>query len=229
MANTTTRQIGNATLHLADCLDVIPTLDPVDALVTDPPFGIGERTGTISKGRNRNDYASFADTPENIDALVLPRIRLALEKAQRAIITPGMRAAFRYPDPADIGMLYQPAACGMTHWGRITCAPVLFYGKDPRSGKTIQPIHYQLTERAEENGHPCPKPLGLMKWMVHRASLDGETVLDPFMGSGTTGVACVALGRKFVGIEVEERYFDIACARIERAHDQPDLFLHPAA
>ena len=64
-----------------------------------------------------------------------------------------------------------------------------------------------------------------MRWLVSRASIDGETILDPFMGSGTTGVACVKLGRRFIGIELDPDYFDIACERIRKAYDQPDMFV----
>ena len=64
-----------------------------------------------------------------------------------------------------------------------------------------------------------------MKWLVNRVSFKEETILDPFMGSGTTGVACVKLGRKFIGIELEPKYFDIACERITKAYAQPDMFV----
>jgi site-specific DNA-methyltransferase (adenine-specific) len=73
--------------------------------------------------------------------------------------------------------------------------------------------------------HPCPKPAVYMDWLATFASLPGETILDPFMGSGTTGVAAVKLGRKFIGIEIEPKYFDIACKRISEALKQPDMFI----
>ena len=73
--------------------------------------------------------------------------------------------------------------------------------------------------------HPCPKPLAWMLWLVTRGSLPGHLVIDPFMGSGTTGVACVKLGRRFIGIEIYPHYFDIACRRIEDAYRQPDMFV----
>lgn len=71
--------------------------------------------------------------------------------------------------------------------------------------------------------HPTQKPIAVMEWCL--GFVEGETILDPFMGSGTTGVACVKLGRRFIGIEIEEKYFDIACKRIEEATKQPDLFI----
>jgi site-specific DNA-methyltransferase (adenine-specific)/modification methylase len=206
-------------------MDILPTLDKVDAVITDPPYGIGKRSGTISKERNKNNYISFEDTSENIKNNIVPRFEFALKKASRALITPGGKCFSFYPAPKDLGMIYQPAAVGMTHWGRTTCQPIYFYGNDPKVGKTIKPIHYILTESPEKNGHPCPKPINFMKWCVDRVSLNNETILDPFMGSGTTGVAAIQMGRKFIGIEREPKYFDIACKRIEQATRQDDMFI----
>jgi DNA modification methylase len=202
------------TIYNADCLEIIPHLGKVGLLLTDPPYGIGQRSGTISVKRNRNNYIGYDDTKENIRDIVIPAIKLALNMSDRAIITPGGRCAFMYPEPTDIGMIYQPAATGMTYWGRTTCQPILFYGKDPFSGKTIKPIHYQLTERPESNGHPCPKPIGFINWCVSRGSCEGEIVLDPFAGSGTTGRACKDIGRQVILIEKEEKYCEISAKRM---------------
>ena len=86
-----------------------------------------------------------------------------------------------------------------------------------------------LSMKAEERDrkHPNQKPLPLMQWCIERVSDPGDIILDPFMGSGTTGVACANLGRKFIGIEIEPKYFDIACRRIEDAYKQPRLFDTP--
>jgi DNA modification methylase len=80
-----------------------------------------------------------------------------------------------------------------------------------------------LCGEAKYREHPTQKPLDLMRWCIKR--MKASTILDPFMGSGTTGVACVKLGRKFIGIEIEPKYFNIACKRIEQAYAQPDLFV----
>lgn len=95
------------------------------------------------------------------------------------------------------------------------------------SGRGRFPDIIQHMEASEKNGHPCPKPVRFMQRLVGRCSLPAETICDPFMGSGTTGVACAKLGRKFIGIELDPRYFDIACKRIEKAYSQPDLFIEP--
>jgi DNA modification methylase len=218
-------QIGDATLYLGDCLEILPTLGAVDAVVTDPPYGVNGGSGTMGVASSKTKYsASWEDSEHYLMQKIIPAFRLALEKSDRAIITPGSPCAFLYPRPADIGALYQPATTGMAKWGRETVQPVLFYGKDPRAGLTIQPKHYQNTEKASDDRHPCAKPIGVATWMVARASSEGDSVLDPFMGSGTTGVACANLGRKFIGIEIEERYFDIACERIAAAYSQGRLF-----
>jgi DNA modification methylase len=213
-------------LICGDCLEVLPTLGKVDAIVTDPPYGVNGGSGTLGAASSKTKYtASFDDTPDYVRQVVIPAVALALSLSSRGCITPGTPCAFLYPQPDDMGAIYQPATPGLNKWGRETTQPVLFYGKDPRAGLTIQAKHIQATIAAEKNGHPCPKPDYVAKWMVQRASLDGETVLDPFMGSGTTGVAAVKLGRKFIGIEIEPRYFDIACRRISDALKQPDMFI----
>ena len=117
------------------------------------------------------------------------------------------------------GSVNRTKAGKFRHW-----EPVLVYGNECASvdSKVFPPIG------GERNGHPCPKPLKISLWLVEGFAKPRQTVLDPFMGSGTTGVACVNLGRKFIGIEKEPRYFDIACKRIEEATRQGRLFEEPA-
>lgn len=218
--------IGNATLYCGDCLEILPTLEKVDAVITDPPYGLGEATGTISKQRSaKRNYSMFEDTEEYLNNVIIPGFRCALGLCGRAVITTGGKHAWNYPKPDVLGGFYQPAACGMTAWGRLTYQPVLFYGKDPMAGKTIKNITFTLTDKPSDDRHPCSKPIKAMNWMVDRGSMKDEIVLDPFMGSGTTGVACMNLGRKFIGIEIEPKYFDIACERIDQAQRQQRLFV----
>jgi len=104
----------------------------------------------------------------------------------------------------------------MSPWGFAGFNPVLFYGKDPRDGKGQSSVMTTLTGPPSCVEHPCSKPYVAMTWMVAKATLDGETVLDPFMGSGTTLVAAKNLGRKAIGIEIEERYCEIAAKRLSQ-------------
>jgi site-specific DNA-methyltransferase (adenine-specific) len=217
--------IGNATLYLGDCLEVLPTLPKVDAVITDPPYGVNLGSDPSHVIGNR-PYEGFTDSPENVRDNVVPAIRLALSLAQRAIVTPGTRCAWLYDAPDELGAIYFPAGAGFSRWGFTCSQPILFYGKDPYMPRHKKPNSVHCTETAEKSGHPCPKPVGLMRWLVDRSSQVGDVVCDPFMGSGTTGVACMQLGRAFIGIEREPKYFDIACRRIEQAQKQGALFKH---
>ena len=210
-------------LYLGDCRDVLPMIERADVVVTDPPYGVGlGANGPTAIGKVA--YASFEDTPEYVRTICVPVIETCLKRFGRVVMTPGNRNAFAYPMPDEVGTIYNPAGAGFSRWGITTSQPILYYGKDPRSVEKM-PQSLQSTETVEKNGHPCPKPFKLMRWLVNRASMPGEIVLDPFMGSGTTGVAAVRLGRKFIGIEFEPTYYEIARARIADALARPDLFI----
>ena len=94
--------------------------------------------------------------------------------------------------------------------------PILYYGKDYRAGKGALPSGKSVTERSEKNGHPCPKPISAWSWLLDKVSQEGETVVDPFMGSGTTLRAAKDLGRKAIGIEINEEYCEIAATRLSQ-------------
>jgi len=221
--------IGEATLYLGDCLEILPTLGRVDAVVTDPPYGIGEAagkaktrtSGLTSKLRNaqlyRKDYgdARWDDKP----------------------ISPELMAAVRNAAPLQVifgGNYYAlpPTSCWLV-WDKLNgdtdfadCELAWTNLK-----KAVRRIRYlwngcMREERDIERTHPTQKPLGVMKWCIQQVGT-AETILDPFMGSGTTGVACAQLGRKFIGIEIEPKYFAIACERIENAYRQQKLFPEP--
>jgi site-specific DNA-methyltransferase (adenine-specific)/modification methylase len=229
---TRVEHIGRATLYLGDCRDILPTLPKVDAVVTDPPYGVSyEGSTTKHSTKSGEGYASFSDTPEEVAAVCVPAVRLAVALARSAIVTPGLACCHLYDVPRAQGCIFYPSGANAGPWGFICSQPLYYYGADPYLAKQMgsRPNGFMTTERAEENGHPCPKPLGQTKWMVNRASFEGETVLDPFMGSGTTGVAAVQMGRNFIGIEVEPKYFDIACKRIDDAQRQGDMFIGAAA
>ena len=202
------------TIYHGDCADFDKT---ADALVTDPPWGLGKLSGTITKQRNKNAYFSFDDTEENVRRKVIPAICRVLERGNgRGLVTCGVPMMWAYPRPRAVGGFYQPAAVGMSPWGFAGYNPVLFYGKGPRDGKGQTSVMTTLTAQPGHHDHPCPKPLEAMLWMVNKATLEGETVLDPFMGSGTTLRAAKDLNRKAIGIEIEEKYCEIAANRMNQ-------------
>jgi len=220
--------IGECRLILGDCLEVLPLLGRVDACVTDPPYGVnlGDRTGS---SRYQNEpYRSFDDTQAYVAAVCVPAIRESLLHSERLVMTPGNKCMWMYPEPADVGVWYNPASTNRGKWGfSYANAFIFYYGRDPHNvGRGMRPNSLAgACDPVDGIDHPCPKPLLFATWLVERASRGAETILDPFMGSGTTGVACVKLGRKFIGIEIDEGYFDIACERISKAYAQPDMFV----
>lgn len=228
--------IGRATLYPGDCRDILPTLPKVDAVVTDPPYGIGlvKKTSDYRDSKHYDAGESllasvvYADDPNDVRKLIAEVMPLILAGSTRAMVFSGPAMLWAYPQPASIGSVFTPNGAGRTAWGFQCTHPVLFYGKDPflQDGKGGRPNSWRTEQpNREDIDHPCPKPLAWMQWAVWRATRQDETILDPFMGSGTTGVAAVQMGRDFIGIEREPKYFDIACRRIEEAQRQGDLFI----
>ena len=228
--------IGGARLILGDCREVLPTLGRVDAVVTDPPYGVGF-VGKVTKHTSNVSTSVYVDDEENFRSVVLPGVIVALACADRALIFSGVRRLHEYPPSRDLGGLVSPNGGGRSPWGFGCLHPTLLYGTSPYlsagmgSRPTAKAIYHpgmHVTLEAVGNDHPCPKPIAFMEWAIETATLEGQTALDPFMGSGTTGVACARLGRRFIGIEIEPKYFDIACRRIEQAQRQGDMFIPPA-
>lgn len=195
-----------------DCIDILSSMetDSIDTVVTDPPYG------------NNTEYNSYEDSRDNLKKLVNKFMPEVLRVSRRVLITCGVANIHLYPEPDWILSWNTPAGTGSSKWGFCCWQPILAYGKDPylSNGLGRRPDSFTMTKRSEKNGHPCPKPIEVMRFIVVRGTLEGMTVLDPFMGSGTTGVACVQTGRNFIGIEIDEGYFNIAKKRIEEAQTQ---------
>ena len=204
-----------ATIYHGDCREVLASL-AADVVVTDPPYGVGLLARSSKRGVRPGRYASYEDTPGNVSSVVIPTVETLIDLFGRVVITPGLRAMWLYPKPTDVGVIWSAAGAGMTSWGFNCSQPILYYGKDPYLARGLgsRPNGMAWNNATEENGHPCPKPLPVMKWLVARACFPGETVLDPFMGSGTTLRAAKDLGRHSIGIEIEEAYCEIAAKRL---------------
>lgn len=221
------------TLYNADCLDVLPTLTGVDAVVTDPPYGIGltAKRAKMRSGDVTARYGNYAhdDTPEYVRNVVVPAIEMCRQVARSVAVTPGTRSLWLYRPADDVGCFYSPAGTGLGRWGFTCMHPILYYGKDPylaaRLGARPNSSGQIYPNDANTVAHPCAKPIRMMEWLVNRASASNALVLDPFMGSGTTGVACLQTGRRFIGIEIDPGYFDVAVRRIEAAAAQQRLAL----
>ena len=199
--------IGNARLALGDCRDILPTLGKVDAVVTDPPYGIGFGAKHTKWSANRGVVLGEWDSE-------IPDVSELLELSDNIIIWGGER--FGLP----------VRRCWLT-WVKPDAAPTFASTEFAWTSWDKPARHFMQSissVNAERVGHPTQKPVRLMKWCMGFLP-DAQTILDPFMGSGTTGVAAVQMGRKFIGIEREEKYFDIACKRIEEAQRQGDMFI----
>jgi site-specific DNA-methyltransferase (adenine-specific) len=226
-------------LILGDCLDILPTLGQVDAVVTDPPYSAATQKG----GRTRNDDAfggdSFLPFSITLDDLTA-RFDAAGRICRRWFVASvdwkhGVRLEEMPPD----GLRFVRAGV----WVKTNSAPQ-FTGDRPAQGwefiaimhSTKAPLKWNgggsravwTSSIENNNGHPTPKPLELVQRWLEDFTDPGDLVLDPFMGSGTTGVACVRTGRRFIGVEIDPTYFAIAQRRIAEAQLQPALFA-PAA
>lgn len=206
------------TIYHGDCREIMPSLS-ADAVVTDPPYGVnlGEYTGT-SRYRNER-YISIEDTEEYVQRVCVPAIEHCIVAFRRVAMTPGNRCMWKYPKPDDVGIWYNPCSTNRGRWGFSHAnAFIFYYGKDPHNtGRGMIPNSLSgACDSIADIDHPCPKPLKFMRWLVTRASLELETILDPFMGSGTTLVAAKNLGRKAIGIEIEEKYAEIAAKRLSQ-------------
>jgi site-specific DNA-methyltransferase (adenine-specific) len=208
--------IGGVSVYHGDCLDVLPTLRGVDAVVTDPPYGVAFK-GKATKENKANGvgYGEHVDDAAFVRGVVVPIIADCRHRFGRVVVMPGIRNMFAYPEPDDAGCVYCPAGVGLGRWGWVGFHPILYYGKPPKRGST--PASFESFATAKPNGHPCPKPFAWMKWLVEKATAPGETVLDPFAGSGTTGVACLKTGRECVLIEKDARYIPLIAKRLRDA------------
>ena len=210
--------IGNATLYLGSCEDILPTLPKVDAVVTDPPYGIGEAAGKSKTRKGLGptiDYGNDDWDSEPISQEIMDMVRAA---GRWNIIFGGNYYAL------------PPTSCWLV-WDKengendfADCE--LAWTNLPKAVRRIKFMwNGMLRANGEQRGdHPTQKPIGVMKWCINHLP-KGDTILDPYCGSGTTGVAAVQMGRQFIGIEREEKYFNIACRRIEDAQRQGDMFI----
>jgi site-specific DNA-methyltransferase (adenine-specific)/modification methylase len=204
--------IGRATLYLGDCRDILPTLGKVDAVVTDPPYGIGEAAGkakTRGKLAVAKDYGNDTWDNEPIAHELLQMVRAA---GRWNIIFGG-----NYYD-------CPPAKCWLI-WDKLNGSNdfadcELAWTNLPKAVRRIRYLWNGMIREpgAQRGDHPTQKPLEVMKWCIGHLPEPNDTILDPFMGSGTTGVAAIQMGRSFIGIEREPKYFEAACRRIREAN-----------
>ncbi|WP_165899757.1 DNA-methyltransferase [Borborobacter arsenicus] len=234
-------RIGDATLYNGDCLEVMAGLEPVDCIVTDAPYRVSSGGFAANLqleggfGGWMKDYGNGGDIVEcSIEwSDWLPLAFAALKDDKQAyFMSNGKNLKAAWTAAEDAGFDLHTILV----WDKRAALPNKYYQNVTeftlfmRKGKAFtirNPGSKNLVSlfQKDESPHPTEKPTELMGTYIGNSTWPGETILDPFMGSGTTGVACARMGRKFSGIELDERYFDIACERIAKAYAQGDMFV----
>jgi len=218
-------RIGLATLYLADCMEVLPTLPRVDAVITDPPYGIGAdkgKKGAIPfKGGKPVERAYHPENDWDKERPPVEVLHSIVGAGDVAIIWGGNYFADCFTPQGK--WLWWDKCQTMPSYGDGELAWTNLPGTTPK--KFVWANNKIFADRTVRH-HPTQKPLELMLWCIDQCKNNPQSILDPFMGSGTTGVAAVQMGRQFIGIEREPDYFEIARRRIEDAQRVQDMFAH---
>lgn len=241
--------IGDATLYLGDCLDVLEEIDAADAVITDPPYCSGARTSAAISGRGGMSRGQrWAASPIANDRMTVTGftwlIRQVSQAAYRLLPEGGSFLSFidwrQYPTLYAVVESVNFRAQQMVVWDKSDMALGNGFRNQHElvlhAAKGTPTIHHRGTANvlrckriSSSEDHPTEKPIGIMEQLLKVITDQEQLVCDPFMGSGTTGVAAVAAGRRFIGIEVDPTFFDTACRRIEDAQRQGSLFTEQAA
>lgn len=243
-----TEIIGGATLHLGDCRDILPTLGPVDAIVTSPPYNCGMDYGELGDEKSLEDFSTFLT-----ETIFANQARVFVVNVGQFIGSRSGRVLFRDVlidaagwQPLIDEVIWDKGPANGAAWGNFPNSPriraqhesifVFGDGKMPTGNgldwaewSRLTTSIWRVSANVDLKAHPAMMPVEIARRCVSLWSDEGGVVLDPFLGSGTTGVACVASNRTFIGIEAHEPYFDLACRRIEEAYKQPHLFAEPVA
>ena len=209
--------IGRATLYLGDCKNILPTLGKVDAVVTDPAYGVNAARDRNSQRYGWRDYPNPGWDKERTTPDL---VALAVKHGKSAVVWGGNYFTDILP-PSSKWLIWDKGQRDFS----LADVEMAWCSFDGAARRFMYSRSLALQDGKE---HPTQKPIAVMKWCIDRIPEPARTILDPFMGSGTTGVAAVQMGRDFIGIEREPKYFEIACERIRKAQLQTDLFTAPA-
>ncbi len=212
------------TIICGDCREVLPNLDvrdyfphlteiKVDLVLTDPPYGIelGHSDKRVGHGLHKETFGD--DSGLMLNEVVIPTMVNLIETIKQVVVFTGWTSIHKYPPPDALGGIHCISGVGVSKWGFTHFVPVLFYGKCPTQHKGCQPNVIDSVVAIENNDHPCTKPSAWISWLVNFASIPNQLILDPFLGSGTTCYCAKKLNRYSIGIEIEERYCEIAANR----------------
>lgn len=228
------REIGHCRLYHGDSSDIIPALSKVDLIVTDPPYGINVMLPKRKTAPTPDLIAGDAEVDTKHIPMMMKRLKkngaiycfTRLDVAHEWVIAiQDSGGKIKTPIVWDKGV-HAAGDCAGDYGNRVEIVIYATKGRHLLRGKRDQ--NYWKCPRPPMCIHPTPKPVEIMARAIQNSSDVDDIVLDPFMGTGATGVAAGCTGRRFIGIELEKKYFDKACARIEQAYEQPGLFEKPS-
>lgn len=224
-------QIGDATLYLGDCMEIMDSIRGVDAVITDPPYNFS----TSSAGPKLNPWGDAVNSAFWFSAIFSKYVACIGDHRDGIIwqflnwktFIPLQKAVW------DAGLKFDSLLVWDKQWigpgGSVGLRPsyelvaLIAVGDASLKNRGLPDIWQHQWAAQRPHGHPAEKPQGLLERIVTETPC--HTVLDPFMGSGTTGAAAIKTGRKFIGIEINQDFFDTACRRIEAANNAPDMFI----
>lgn len=229
------REIGTATLYLADCRDIAADLEKARLVVTDPPYRLtsGGKNGGGMNGGWMSDYNNNGAVVEcNIGWPEIMQVCFLASAADsdayvmandKNLIPAGQAANAAGFDIHNV-LVWDKVTATANRWYMKNCEFALYLWKG-RASKINNASSKQLIRlpQIDESNHPTEKPVELMAHYIENSSSPGDLVTDPFMGSGTTGVACAKLGRRFIGVEIDPGHFEAACERISKTRPQGNL------
>ena len=194
-------------------------IEKFDVCQTDPPYGLGDTKS------NKNNYETHNDSVENLKNIIDKTFPIAEKMAKVTVLTSGTKNQWLYKPPTWTMAWFCPAGTGVGAWGFCCWQPILCYGKDPKLAKGMgsHPDAIVHTETSEKLGHPCNKPIGFWSWLMKRVSEEGESIYDPFLGSGTTAVACERNGRICYGMEIDPKYVAVILERLKGEGLEPRI------
>jgi len=198
-------------LYHGDCLEIMPHLEPVDLVLTDPPYGVGF------------NYKQYDDTKKNHAMKIGQWFEAFKKKSNIVAVSCGIVNIWKWPQADWVLCWHKPFSVGHSPFGANNWEPVLVYIDKGRRCER-QSDYFNATFIKNNNKHPCPKPIAWAFEGLRILSKINEIILDPFLGSGTTAVACERLNRRWIGVEISEKYCEIAVKRIENERKQLKLF-----
>jgi len=224
--------IGDCILLLGDCMEIMPTLGKVDAVVTDPPYGVSfqsnRRAIKHEKIQNDSELSWLPQLSERVfDVLVDDAVMISFYGFPHIDIFMSSWKAAGFDAKSHFVWVKNNIGCGWFTRPQHEAAYLLTKGKPNKP--CVAPSNVIKADMTGNEYHPTQKPVPLLELLIKPYTTNESTILDPFMGSGTTLVACAKLGRKGIGIEIDPDYFNIACKRVEEAYRQTDLFIAPPA